>query len=202
MQTAVAASNVFPALFCSFAFSTGTIYIWTGVGPYSYGGNTYTGLGDFIAMDKVTEDSQIAARSVKFTLNGIPSSTIANALTSDYRGKACKVLLGCFDAGGSLISTPIQIFGGLMNQMIIADAGETCTVELTVESRLIDLQRQRERRFTNEDQKFFHPSDTGLQYVAGLQDQAINWGAATPSASSGAASGIPGSASHVPNAMR
>ena len=64
--------------------------------------------------------------------------------------------------------------------MTIKDSGETSTIELTVESRLIDLQRQRERRFTDADQKYFYPGDTGLQYVAGLQDQVIYWGASTP----------------------
>jgi len=180
MQTAVAAATVYPAIFASFDFSTGMVYLWSGLGSVSWDGQTWVGLGNFLAMDRVTEDTQVAARSVKFSLSAVPSTAISNAMVADYRGRQCKIWLGCFDSSGVLISDPQQIYGGLMNQMTINDAGDTCTIDMTVESRLIDLQRQRERRYTDADQKFFYPTDTGLKYVAGLQDQTINWGHETP----------------------
>jgi hypothetical protein len=47
---------------------------------------------------------------------------------------------------------------------------------LTAESRLIDLERSRERRYTSEDQKIDYPNDKGLEFIADLQDKEIVWG--------------------------
>ena len=60
--------------------------------------------------------------------------------------------------------------------MTISDGGDTATIKLTAESRLIDLDRSRERRFTSEDQKIEFPDDKGLEYVDDLQDKEIVWG--------------------------
>ena len=180
MKTALAASNIRAALFASFAFSTGTIYLWSGYGSITWNGNTWSGMGELMSMEKITEQSQVSATGVKFVLSGIPSTTLADALVANYRTQACVVYLVAFDLSTGAVTGYQQIFGGRMDQMTIKDSGETSTIELTVESRLIDLQRQRERRFTDADQKYFYPGDTGLQYVAGLQDQVIYWGASTP----------------------
>jgi hypothetical protein len=67
-----------------------------------------------------------------------------------------------------------------MDTMQITDAGETSQVRIACESRLIDLQRARERRFTDEDQQELYPGDLGLEYVAGLQEREIAWGKEAP----------------------
>ena len=193
MQTAFAAATAFPIFFIECDFSTGNVYVWNGQGNLSWNSITWTGVGDFMGIDKVSEDSQVVARGIKLTLNGVPTAAISEAMVSNYRGRACKVWLGAFNSSGAIVADPQQIFGGRMDQMTINDSGESCTIDLTVESRLIDLQRQRERRYTNQDQQFFYPGDTGLQYVAGLQDQPIYWGQATPTAATTNAS-----ASNVP----
>jgi hypothetical protein len=63
-----------------------------------------------------------------------------------------------------------------MDVMTIEDAGATANINVTAESRLIDLDRSRARRFTSEDQKIDYPDDKGLEMVASLQDTVIIWG--------------------------
>ena len=63
-----------------------------------------------------------------------------------------------------------------MDVMTIEDAGATATINVSAESRLIDLDRSRTRRFTSEDQKIDYPNDKGLEMVASLQDKQITWG--------------------------
>ena len=60
--------------------------------------------------------------------------------------------------------------------MSIDDGGQTCTISVSAESRLIDLDRTRERRYTSEDQKIDFPNDKGLEFIADLQDKEIIWG--------------------------
>ena len=47
---------------------------------------------------------------------------------------------------------------------------------MTVESRLIDLERARDWRYTSENQKSLYPNDKGLDFVVDLQDMPIAWG--------------------------
>jgi hypothetical protein len=76
------------------------------------------------------------------------------------------------------------IFSGYMDQMNIEEGPETCSIELKVENKLIDLERARVARFTSGFQKSLFPDDLGLDFVESLQDRPISWGKATKSSGS------------------
>lgn len=80
-----------------------------------------------------------------------------------------------------LINDPITLFTGRMDQMQIDEQGDTSTIALSLESNLIDLNKPRERRYTDQDQKADYPNDRGFEYVAGLQGKALTWGPDTRS---------------------
>jgi hypothetical protein len=63
-----------------------------------------------------------------------------------------------------------------MDVMTIGEQGDNCTIDLTAESRLIDLERPRLRRWTSEDQKALDPDDKGFEFVNSLQEATIKWG--------------------------
>ena len=63
-----------------------------------------------------------------------------------------------------------------MNTMSIEDGGETSTITLTVESKLVALERGSNRRYTHENHIARHPNDTFFSYVTALQDKEIVWG--------------------------
>lgn len=79
-------------------------------------------------------------------------------------------------AAGTIIADPDERFTGRADVMALSDDGQTATITLSVESRLIDLQRPRSRRYTHDDQQIYYPADLGLQYVADLQDKEFTWG--------------------------
>ena len=58
-----------------------------------------------------------------------------------------------------------------MDVMTLQETGDSCTISLTAESRLIDLERPRVRRYTKEDQKLIDSDDTGLNKINALQDK-------------------------------
>ena len=63
-----------------------------------------------------------------------------------------------------------------MDTISINDSGDTVQFTLTVESRLIDLEKPNETRYTGVEQKRLFAGDLGLDFVADLQDKTINWG--------------------------
>ena len=63
-----------------------------------------------------------------------------------------------------------------MEWMNIAEGADTSTIELSVENKLIDLERARVARFTSGYQKSIYPGDLGLDFIEDLQDRNISWG--------------------------
>ena len=78
-------------------------------------------------------------------------------------------------AGDVLIADPYLLQQGKLDIGIIEDNGETCTIAVTYEGRLIDLERPRESRYTHEDQQRFFPGDKGFDQVEALQDRELTW---------------------------
>jgi hypothetical protein len=180
-KNAAAAGTVYPALLAYFDFSGGAVRLWNGVGDLSWGGNTYTGAGDLVGVEPVQESAEVRANGLSFRLNGIPSAMVTRILAEGYRGRSCQLWLALFSSltTGTPIADPLPLFSGRMDQCNLEDSGDTASITVVAESRLVDLQRPRERRRTDEDQKSLFSGDRGLEYVAGLQDKEILWGAAS-----------------------
>lgn len=176
LKNAITATQVSPVILFYANFPSGAVRAWSGYGNLVFDGNTYTGVGDFGGVSEITEGTDQAARGVQFMLSGIPSSLVSTALSEEYRGRTCSLWLGALNSSGALIADPYLLFSGRMDTMSIELGGDTASITLTGENRLIDLKRVRARRYTHEDQQIDYPGDLGLEYVAGLQDKKIFWG--------------------------
>ena len=181
-NNAISAQNVIPFFAVSLAFNTGTLHLWNGYGDISLtaGGstNTFTGLGDATGMSPVEEQSLIQASGANLVLNGVKSSLIATALSAQYTNRDGKIFLGMFDTSKNVVADVYTLFVGKMDVMIIRETGETSTIELKLENRLIALERPNERRMTDEDQKNLFPGDIGFEFIPDLQDKQLVWGKA------------------------
>ena len=69
-----------------------------------------------------------------------------------------------------------ELFSGYMDQMNIEEGSDTSTIEMSVENKLIDLERARVARYTSGYQKSVYPNDLGLDFIEDLQDKQIPWG--------------------------
>lgn len=195
LATAIAQGTVYPVLFGFFDFAGSGVRVHSHVGDIVWGGYTWTGLGDLVAVETISESKDVRANGLVFTLNGVPSTLIAEVLTNRSRGREATLWFGCFNAAGALVSDPHKLFSGRMDQPMIDDSGETCKVSVSAESRLVDLQRSRERRYTHEDQQIDYPGDLGLEFVAGLQNKEVLWSAGKSSTNPSASAGGAGAAS-------
>ena len=163
---------VYPFFAVDIDFSSGPLYVWSGYGNLVIGSKTYLGAAQLINISSVEETTEIEAKGATITMTGIPSDFLALALTEPYQGRACRIYFGMTNAP----SDYVEVFSGELDQMNISEESNTSTVSVTVENVLIKLERPVVRRFTNEDQKSRFPSDTGLQFVASLQDKELFWG--------------------------
>lgn len=164
-----------PCILCRAVFADGTLLMWSGIGNLTFNGNTYAGVGDFLNVSPVQETSEVKSLGVSVTLSGIPSSTLAEVLGQSRLGKYITIWLGLLTAAGALIADPVQLFYGEIDSPSIVESGDTASVTVQCESRLIDLERSRERRYTDQDQQQKYPGDESLRYVAALQNREVKW---------------------------
>lgn len=175
LRDQVTASALQPIALFEAIFDSGALRFWTGYGEITWNGVVWSGAGNLIGVSDVTESQELRAVGTAVTLSGIPSELISIALAEDYQGRPCAIYLGALD-GSTLVADPYKIFGGIMDVMEIDDAGEFASITLAAESRLIDLERPRERRYEHEDQQALFAGDRGLEYVPTIQDAPIIWG--------------------------
>lgn len=175
------------------------IYLWTGLGDLTVDGKTYIGAGQFLNISSITETSDIRAAGATVSLSGLSSEIIALAIAQPYQGRLAHIKFGVLDAnkdfllkedifsllletGASIdIATGdpnalITLFTGYMDQMAIDEAADSCTIQINLESKLIDLERPRTRRYTAESQKALYPNDLAFDFIPDQQDKSLVWG--------------------------
>lgn len=157
------------------AFDSGNMRLWTGYGDKTINSQTYTGTGNLLTIEGLEEASDLSARGTTLTLNGLDSTIISYALTEEYQGRLVTIYWG-------VGSETVEVFSGYMDKMTIQDSAESATISLTVESRLIVLERPNIRRYTRESHagvrtaKGLSGSDTFFDWLTQLQDKQIVWG--------------------------
>mgnify|MGYP001626755849 FL=1 len=188
------ADVVRPAYFVRMQFdsndSPSYLNVWSGVGDLAYGGNTYTGVGDLLSIGEIAESSDLSAAGISVSITGLKSEFLVIAKDHQYQGRPLTVALGAFDSSGSLIADPTVMFSGFMDIMTITEGGDSSTISVSVENKLIAFERSKVRRYTAEDQKIDHPTDKGFEFVTAIVEKEIIWG--RPTGSTGGSSGSSG----------
>ncbi len=149
-------------------FDTGTLRLWSGTGDKVLNGNTYTGTGSLLSVSGIEESDGMNAAGANITLNGVDSSIVSIAIQEPYQNRDCKILIGSGN-------TAFEVFSGFMDTMTIEDTGDTCQINISVESRLIILDRKVPLRYTQETQDNLYPGDTFFSTVTSLQDKKVSW---------------------------
>jgi len=181
--SALANPEIEPFYAVKMEFQTSTIFLWTGYGDKTINGESYIGSGNLLSIDGLEEASDLSASGTNIVLNGIDSTILTYALTEDYQGREVYIYWG---VGG--VSEVVEVFSGYMDQMIITDKGETSTIKLSVESKLIILERANIRRYTEGSHSsviategYSNTNDSFFRWVAKLQDVQVAWGRETES---------------------
>jgi hypothetical protein len=173
MLAAIAAGTVKPALIAEIQVQGGYVRAWSGIGDLIFGGETYTGVGNFGGVSPVKESSDLQSNGCQFILSGIPSGLVSSALGSLRYGRTAKLWFGILDSSDALIEDPYLLFSGLTDNAQINEGADTSSITVTAESRMVDLDRPRSRRYTTEDQQIDYPTDKGFDFVPSLQDKPI-----------------------------
>jgi hypothetical protein len=175
-QAAISSAMLRPALFVQATFVSGPLYVWSGMGPITWNGQTWIGVGTLGTVSTIEEGSTVSAKGVTLTLSGLDPTLLTDVMEEFQVGLPALVYLGVFDSTGALIADPVCCFSGRMDQPTIDISGTTASIAINCENRLVEMNVSVERRYTDEDQQLDYPGDLGFQFVNGIQDAQIYFG--------------------------
>jgi len=168
-------------------FDTETLRLWNGKDNLTIqeGGSntTYIGAGTLLQISGIEEQLDMSAAGVTISLAGMDEAVLNLALNEEYQNRPISILLGMLSGGTDISAGTMTIFKGRMQSMSIDDNPEGSLITLNAESRLVDLNRPSNLRYTNESQQFISSGDTCFSRVGLLQDKEILWGRAGTSGS-------------------
>ena len=161
-------------------FDTETLRFWNGQQNLTLqesGSNqTYLGAGDLLSVSGIEENLDMSVGGVSIALAGMNAEVLNLALTEEYQNRRVSILLGQLSGGTDISAGTMTIFSGRMQTMQIQDDPDGSTITLNAESRLVDLERPSNLRYTNQSQQFVSSGDTCFSRVSLLQDKEILWG--------------------------
>jgi len=179
------------------------LYFWTGLGDTTIDGSTYIGTGNLMQISSIQETAEIQAAGATLTFSGIPADLLSLALSVPYQGRIGKIKFGLIDADNNLLQLEtafnmllesgidiglesvdqsnvlVDMFVGYMDQMNIDESPDTATISLSLESKLLDLDKPVIRRYNNESQKALFPNDKAFEFLNDLQGKDLSWGRAS-----------------------
>jgi hypothetical protein len=175
MATALATGTIQPVFLAALSFKTSVQWMWSGVGNLNWSSQTFIGVGSFAKIGTITEATDVRAYGTVVTLSGIDPVLLGDCLSEVVPGAQATLWFGLM-ANGTIIGSPYQIFNGAIDQPSISAGADTITIDLALESKMVDLARATNRRYTSADQRHDHPTDVAFGWVEQLNDIALIWG--------------------------
>jgi hypothetical protein len=173
---AVESGYVRPAIFVEIHFLTGPVYVWSGAGSIAWGGVSWLDVGNFGSISPIEEGATVSARGITLSLSGVDPTLLSDVLNEYQQNLPAVIYFGVRDNTGALIPNPITSWAGRTDQPTITVDGESATISIACENRLVILNNSVERRYTDADQKRDYPDDRGFEFVNAIQNVTIYWG--------------------------
>ena len=110
-------------------------------------------------------------------LTGVEKTFISAVLSENYIDRVVTIYKAFLNSSMALITDPILIFSGRLNQPSITenpDAG-TSTVSLTATSHWVDFERRPSRHTNHAEQQIHFSGDKGFEFASEITKE-ITWG--------------------------
>jgi hypothetical protein len=174
MLTAIGANACSLCFLVDLTLASGAVHVWSGIGQIVWNGNIYAGVGSLGAIGDIQEGSDVKADGTSIALSGIDPALLDDTLNDIQVGAPALVSMGIFSEGAILCT--YVLFGGTVDKPMTTLGPDAMTIALALETRLANLQRPTNRRYTAADQRSYYPDDSAFDWVELLNDIALLWG--------------------------
>lgn len=172
---ALAAGEVAIVQFLHLAF-TSPIALNTSNWTFVWGGVTYIGAGGLGSISAVT-DKPGELQGITLSLTGGDPANLALALDDAdvVQGVACTIRTAIIEtATYTVLDAPVE-WSGYLDTMAIAEDGSSAIINVTAESKGVDLLRGNPWFYADPDQRVVNPTDASFSYVVDQIDKPVVW---------------------------
>jgi hypothetical protein len=188
-QTEIVKSANKPFHLLKLSFDDVSYYLSDAYIPVTYDSNTYTPTGSFLSFSDIVETNEANVESITISLSGVDTTYTNLFLTGGYLDRTIEIYKAFLDSSDALVSDPLLIFSGRINNPVIKEDVEsgTSTISVQASSLFVDFERISARFTNNESQQSFFPGDTGFRFSSVVVKE-LNWGMTTGATTSGGGS--------------
>lgn len=137
---------------CFFAvkaqFDTDTVRLWTGIDSISIDSESYDGAGSLLAIGGVEDNFELKSDGLVVSVSGMNEEVLGYALSENYQNRKLTLFLGYVMGGSNEVAGVMTLFSGRMTSLNVVDSTEGVSITVNAESRLIDLKRPSNLRYT------------------------------------------------------
>lgn len=143
----------------------------------NWGGNDYLALGHFLGFSDIEESSEVEVTSMTGTLSGVDQTYVSLFLSETYLDRPVNLYKAFLDASLGVVSDPLLIFSGRLNQPVINENPDdgTCTLAISATSHWVDFERRPGRHTNHAEQQVWFPCDQGFEFSSEIVKE-IRWG--------------------------
>lgn len=169
---AMAGGHVSWFWFVKMELSSGNLFLTSLDFDVVIAGNTYTGMRGLGAIGPI-EESDNGATGITLTMAGVTEAHIAELLTENIQGKKITVQMGVLNTSTEppLLAVDDNVWQGLLDTQNYNEGQSTIVV--TAENRLIEWDRPRLLRFSDQDLKRTRPNDNFFKYADTMANKEI-----------------------------
>ena len=139
--------------------------LWTGLGPLTWAGEQYEGLGELLSVGLMESSMGEAEQRLTISISGIRPDLRARMLDDPGPVRVEVQLLVSQDGGSTWTLIPRRFRGVLQNPSLVEEV-----YSFDVVPRIIDTDRGRVQYWSHEDQQSRHPGDTGFRDLRQITD--------------------------------
>ena len=167
-------------------FASGTQYKTTHTSPIVFGGNTYTALGQVLAVSPLDETGTVKTDRLKLRASIVDTAILAFLIgpASEYRNRRIKIYVQLLGTEWQPVADPIQRWSGFMDKISVVrntagatgDTRASGYIEMTcVRAGLQRFRAEDGLRMTHAQQQLEYPGDMGFEYIELLVNSPIIW---------------------------
>lgn len=160
-----------------FNVSTGNYGFWTDVYDFTYGGVTFSGVGDSMIISNIDYSSELVIRDLVVTFNPMLPLLISEIESAVYIRKPAFVYQAYIDVNTSLIVGVLQLFSGIIGHADYTKHSKNqATAVINLESNNWDLGVSGAGVRNASDQRRIVAGDTGFDFTGSAVAEKIWWG--------------------------
>ena len=148
-----------------FEFKDETLYFNTSPVDLTFDSQTWYAVGNLGRIEDITETDEMRSNGINVHMNLINEKMRVYASNLDYANRPATIYRAYLTDSFSIIGSPLVLFYGSMDNVTFNEQGKDSSMTLSITDHLVDWARNRNGRYTNEDQKLVDSTDTGLSHL-------------------------------------